>query len=407
MATTEFDAHLREAAIRALLRTPLLRRADDEETFREIATRRSALSTWFRDNLGWALTVDIRAGVARLHKRRATPDARRGLRTRRSNPRPFDRKRYQLLALTCAQMLRRPHSTLGNLADALTQVCNASGALQPLDFTKQSDRRAFVDVLLWLIDAGAIQVTAGEVEGYARSTEVNAVLRANTTVLPLLLSSDTSASRLDLDDPRSTPADWVGMLCTEPRYGTAPLDPEGTDRVLRNQWARHTALRALLDDPVVDIESLHPTLRAYLATPAGRDKALSVAEEAGFVVERHADVWLAIDPTGESSPNRFSPSGRGSKVQQTAALILRTLVSADDEGRRRRVTRSRSTVEATVDDALRQNPAWAKTARAEGGPKALCSAALDLLEEFGLVQCEGDQIAPRPAAARFTVEIDA
>ncbi len=407
MATTELDAHVHAAAIRALLRTPVLRRADDEESFREIATRRTALSTWFRDNLGWTLAVDIRAGVARLHKRSSAPDPRRGILTRRSNPRPFDRARYQLLVLTCAQMLRRPHSTLGNLADAIARACNCSDALYPLDATKQADRRAFVDVLLWLIEAGAVRVTAGEVEGYAGSREIDAVLRADTTLLPLLLSSDTPPSRLDLDDHTKGADAWVEQLCAEPRYGTAPTDPQGTDRVLRNRWARHTALRALLDDPVVDLESLHPAVRAYLATPAGRDKALATAEEAGFVVERHADVWLAIDPSGESSPARFSPSGRGSKVQQTAALVLRALVSTDERGQRRAATRSRSALGAVVDDALRQNPGWAKTARAEGGPKALCSAALDLLEEFGLVRSEGEHVVARPAAARFEVEIEA
>lgn len=404
--TTEaFDTEARAAAIRAMLRSPLLHRSDDDEAFREVASRKAVLISWFRDNLGWLLVVDVRAGVARLHKRTAYPSARRGLVTRRSTPRPFGRFQYQLLSLTCAQMLRRPHSTLGDLADALARLCSSAPQLQTLDITKVDHRRAFIDVLLWLIDVGALYVTAGEVEGYAASRETNAVLRANTSTLPLLLSCDTPPSRLDVASDSSSPADWIAQLSAEPRYGSASTDPETTETALRNRWSRHTALRALLDDPVVDLEALPTTVRNYLATSSGRSKALAVAQEAGFVVERHAEVWLAIDPTGQSSPHRFSPSGRGSKVQQAAGLVLSVLVPASTECRKR-IIRSRRAVEAAVEDALSKNPAWAKSDRKDGGPQALCSAALELLEEFGLVRQQGDQVIPRPAAARFAVQVE-
>lgn len=251
---------------------------------------------------------------------------------------------------------------------------------------------------------GGVLVTAGDLDGYAQAKDVDAVLRANTTVLPLLLSSDTPPSRLDLDS--ATTAGWVAQLSAEPRYGAVVTELPSADRVSRNLWARHTALRTLIDDPVVDLGSLHPTARAYLQTSSGRDKAIAVAEEAGLSVERHADVWLAIDPTSESSIARFSPSGRGSKVQQAAALILQALVGPERACGRQRAARSREAVESMVSEALRRNPAWAKTSRGDGGSKALCGAALDLLEEFGLVRREGEQVVPRPAAARFAVEVE-
>jgi hypothetical protein len=48
---------------------------------------------------------------------------------------------------------------------------------------------AFVDVLLWLIDVRAVDVTAGEVDGFGSSQDVDAVLVADTTLIPLLLQT--------------------------------------------------------------------------------------------------------------------------------------------------------------------------------------------------------------------------
>ena len=136
------------ASIRALLADPLVLRSRDEETFRAIAAERTPLAAWFEDNLGWQLCVDVRAGIARLHKRTAGPDARRGLRRSRSSKRPFDAFRYQLLTLACAQLLRRPHTTLGDLADAVTRIAAGDADLHAFDVARFSDRIAFVDALL-------------------------------------------------------------------------------------------------------------------------------------------------------------------------------------------------------------------------------------------------------------------
>jgi len=401
MRAGNHDTETQAAAIRALLASPLLLRSRNEELFRSVATLRGSLESWFEDNLGWQLQVDVRAGIARLHKRTPSPDSRRGLRRTRSSKRPFDAFRYQLLGLTCAELLRRPHTTLGDLGDAITRICAADDALRSVDVGRHSDRVAFVDVLLWLIEVGAVDVTAGEVDGFGSSQDVDAVLVADTTLIPLLLSSDTAPSRVHAD----TPARWIDQLLNEPRYGTAATDLENTDRDQRARWSRHQAIRRLLDDPAVDLDELHPGVRSYLFTPAGRDKAISAAEEAGLTVERHADVWLAIDPTRESTTATFTSAGRSSTAEQAAAIVLAILVSVDVDGQRHLLRRSMLSLRRALEEHLTTSPGWARAFRNGPGADALLSESVELLEEFGLVRRDGDDVVPRPAAGRFAVRV--
>jgi uncharacterized protein (TIGR02678 family) len=401
VSVSDHDTHSKAAAIRALLASPLLLRSHDEELFRSVATQRGVLEPWFEENLGWQLHVDVRAGIARLHKRTRSPDPRRGLRRSGASKRPFDAFRYQLVALICAELLRRPHTTLGDLSDAIAHTCAMDEVLRPLDVGRQADRVAFVDALLWLIDVGAVDVTAGEIDGFSSSQDIDAVLIANTTIIPLLLSSDTAPSRIRAE----TSAQWVERLLDEPRYGTAATDVEGIDRDQRARWARHQAIRGLLDDPAVDLESLHPAVRTYLFSPAGRDKVLAAAADAGLSVERHADVWLAIDPTRESTPAPFTSTGRASTVDQAAAIVLSQLVDVDGDGRRRLLSRSTASLGRALHDQLKKSPGWAQTYRSGPGADALLSEAIDRLEEFGIAVREGDHVVPRPAAGRFAVRI--
>jgi uncharacterized protein (TIGR02678 family) len=260
---------------------------------------------------------------------------------------------------------------------------------------------AFVDVLLWLIEVGAVDVTAGEVDGFGSSQDVDAVLVADTTLIPLLLSSDTAPSRVHAD----TPARWIDQLLNEPRYGTAATDLENTDRDQRARWSRHQAIRRLLDDPAVDLNELHPGVRSYLFTPAGRDKAISAAEEAGLAVERHADVWLAIDPTRESTTATFTSAGRSSTAEQAAAIVLAILVSVDVDGQRHLLRRSMLSLRRALEEHLTTSPGWARAFRNGPGADALLSESVELLEEFGLVRRDGDDVVPRPAAGRFAVRV--
>lgn len=395
----ETDSHA--TAIRALLASPLLLRSRNEDLFRLVAMSRTFLESWFEENTGWQLQVDVRAGIARLHKRTQSPDGRRGLRRMRSSKRPFDAYRYQLLALTCAELLRRPHITLGNLGDAIARICATDKTLRPLDMSRHVDRVAFVDVLLWLIEVGAVDVTAGEVDSLGSSKSSDAVLVADSTLIPLLLSSDTAPSRIHAD----TPAQWIGQLTNEPRYGTTATDFENTDRDQRARWSRHQAIRRLLDDPAMDIADLPQGVHDYLLTPGGRDKAISAVEAAGLIAERHADVWLAVDPTGESTNVRFTSPGRSSTVEQTAAIVLANLTYAGPDGLRGLLPRQLPSLRRALEDHFAGNPGWARAFRDGLGIDTLLSEAIELLEEFGLIRRNGDEIVPRPTAGRFAVRV--
>lgn len=401
MSRRTLDQDARGAAIRALLASPLLLRRRDEELFRDVAAHRTELAQWFEHNLGWRLHVDVRDGIARLHKRTGTPDPHRGLRRRRAGKRPFDAFRYQLLALVCAEFLRRQLMTLGDLGDALARICGSDEALRRFNVARHADRSAFVDVLLWLIDVGAVQVTAGDVDGFSTDKDVDAVLVADTKLIPLLLSSDTAPSRIEAN----TSEEWIRQLTAEPRYGTAATDFENTDREQRNRWARHQVIRRLIDDPAVELEELPEGVREYLFSPSGREKAVSALEEAGLTVERHADVWIGVDPDGESTGATFGSTGvgRASTTEQAAAIVLNHLLGAGADGQRQLLRRSLASLSQVMTEHLDENPGWARAFRSHGGADALLADAIDLLEEFGLVRREDDEVVPRPAAARFTV----
>jgi len=403
--SADLRAEVLAPAIRGLLARPLVQRRTEPELFRAIAVSRARLGRWFEDNLGWRLQVDLPGGFARLHKRAAVLDPTRGLRRPRGAHRPFDGFRYQLLALACAHLLRRPLITMGDLADVLARAMGSDAAFVSFDATRHGHRLAFVDVLVWLRDQGAVECTAGEMEGFSAAERGDAVLRANTTILPQLLSSDTPPSRIreELGTRAAEAEDWIARLAAEPRYDVVADDPQGAERGLRVQWARHQVLRRLLDDPVLELDALRPAVREYLQSPAGRDKVLDVVAEAGLSCERHGQVWLAIDPTGESSDGPPLFSRRPSVVHQVAGILLSVLVSEGTDGVREPASRSVESLEAALEDRMRRHPSWARGAR-KAGAAATCAEALVLLESFGLVECDADVVHPRPAAARFSFE---
>lgn len=395
----------RASAIRALLAQPLIRRQRHPDMFRSVAVHFGELRDWFQLNLGWRLQVDRAAGIARLHKRTSHPDPRRGLRRRSSAGRPFDPLRYQLLSLVCAQLLRRTHTTLGDLADSLARLTGSDAALLDFEPRRHAHRVAFVDVLVWLRDMGALETTAGDLEGFALAERKDAVLRADTTVIPLLLSSDTPPSSVGLRREASGPEGWIKALTREPRYGTTAADPDGADRSQRVEWARHETLRRLLDDPALDLNALPSALRDYLQSPAGRDKVIREVAAAGLECERHVDVWLAVDPSGESSDAPPLFGSRSSVASQVAGILLRALAPTGEDGVRRLLPRSVSALEGALEAELKRHRGWAQGAR-KAGVSPTCAEAIELLESFGLVARVGEEVRPRPAAARYMVDMD-
>jgi uncharacterized protein (TIGR02678 family) len=405
---TDELARGRAAAVKELLARPLIDGARDPEAFALLRQHADWLRPWFETTCGWGFHLDIRDGVARLHKRSDRPDATRpAVRPRRSRSarRPFDRRRYQLLCLIAADLVRRPATTIGLLADELASVTGADPLLQRFEPAERiTERRAFVDVCNLLAAWGVLRVTAGDLAEYVDDAQANAIVEVDQSRLHQLLATSMSPSQVidEGDDP--DPTTLPELLAREPRYGdAAKTDPDGEqllDEEQRNRWRRHAVARRLLDDPVVLLEDLPASQRDYLTSQAGRQWLRDRIAEAGFVLEERAEGWAAIDPDAVATDRVFP--GPGDNVKQAGLLLLDELVRTDDGGHRALVSRSRDELHTAMRRLLDRHAGWAKQARADDGPEQLCDDAIALLAELGLVRLDGATIVPLPFLARYT-----
>ena len=383
MAEPALAAHLaeeRSQAIRHLLAAPLVDIDADPDAFRLVARHQADLTEWFDATCGWTLTVDAAAGFARVAKRAAQVDSSRPLNRTRGSRQPFDRRRYQLLCLVCAELVKHPVTTIGILA----------GAVGGLDTSRHAERAAFVDALRALVAWGALRTSGGEVDSFLDSDRGNAMLMADTARLHRLISSATAPSALS--EGLSTEA-AIDALLREPRYGEAPTDSEGADVDQRMRWVRHTLARRLLDDPVTYFDDLSPAEVDYLSTSSGRRWLRDKVAEAGFELEERAEGLLAVDPDGVATDRQFpAPAGN---AHQLALLLLDRLAQPpgmlDPKVLRRE-----------VDGVLDRFPGWARSHREGDGPDRLAEEAVDLLVGFGLAIREADgRIVARPALSRY------
>lgn len=389
-ATLDRDlAHERATAIRTLLRHPLLDSAGDVESFRNVVRHRLWLEQWFETSCGWPLNVDVSSGFARLVKRVERPDARRPLARTRGAGAPFDRRRYQLLCLVAAELVRHPATTVGLLAGAVAAEAG-------FDSSRHGERVAFVDALRALVDWGALQPSAGDVDSFVDDARSNALLVADTARLHRLLSSATSPSTL-AEDMQVEAA--IAALAAEPRYGAAAQADDASDEQ-RLRWLRHSLARKLLDDPAVHLDDLSTAEVDYAANPAGRRWLRDRLAEAGLELEERAEGFVAVDPDGMAT-DRLFPAPHGN-VHQLALLLVDHFLDDQPGKARKPVARARAEVEAAVDAILERFPGWARSHRNDGGSARLADEAIELLAELALVRVEPDRsVTGRPALARY------
>ena len=372
----------RSTAIRTLLGRPLLDTDADPDAFHLVARHAGWLTEWFERTGGWALTVDPTAGYARLAKRAATLPVSRPLRRTRGAAAPFDRRRYQLLCLVCADLTSHPVTTIGLVA-ANVAAASADSPAGRFDTAKRRERAAFVDALKLLADWGVVRFEAGDVDAFVTSETGNALVATDGPRLHRLLASATAPSRLDA----STTADAVAGLSAEPRYA------RGEDDAARLRGIRHRLGRRLLDDPAVHRADLSDDEAAYLDNPAGRRWLRERAEGAGLVLEERAEGLLAVDPDAIATDVVFpAPSDN---VKQMALVLVDTLVG--------RTSVSVAEAARRVQQFLDAHPSWAKDFRDDDGSTRLARAALRLLADLRLVDQEGVVVRPRPALARYSL----
>lgn len=394
------EAEETSRAIRLLLARPLLTMSGDPGGFELVRRRRDALARWFEENCGWRLIVEARGGYARLLKIRPEIDATRPLRRERSTRAPFDRRRYTLLAMVCAELLATPITTIGLLADRVSHATAAEPEIESFQTSRRPERAAFVDALKLLERTGALRALDGTAESYLESDTAKVLFQVDTTLLLRLLAAPRAPSSIevpDLHDAGMAADAGIAALTREPRYGAAP-DGGAVADAQRNLWLRHSITRRLLDDPVVYRTELTDAQLGYLASPSGRRMVRQAAEQAGFVFEERAEGYLLVDPDGLATDQRFPDDAAHPKV--AALVLLDHLVAAGGL-----VPGSELTSRAVA--LLERFPSWAKTYRSEDGAARLAADAVDVLCAFKLATREDgpDHPAVRalPAAARFTV----
>ena len=294
----------RSRAIRELLVTPILDVDGDQDRFGLVVRHHEWLTDWFEATCGWQLSVDIGAGFARLAKRSARPDPTRPLRRLRGNKGSFDRRRFQLLCLICAELVRRPVTTIGLLAQAIPPDAG-------FDTSRRVDRTAFVDSLLALDQWGVVRASAGSVDAFVDDERGNAILTADTARLHRLLVSTNAPSGV-ADSANLT--EVTEALLAEPRYGDAARDPGTASEDQRLRWTRHNLARRVLDDPVVLLDDLSQAEQDYLVNPSGRRWLRDRIAEAGLELEERAEGVLAIDPDAIATDLQF-PSPQGNTYQ--------------------------------------------------------------------------------------------
>jgi uncharacterized protein (TIGR02678 family) len=383
-------------AVRVLLASPVLDATSDPDGFRLVARHRHGLVEWFESACGWTLHVDVAAGFARLLKRASVIDTSRPLRRVRGESRaPFDRRRYQLLCLVCAELVRHPVTTMGLLAAAIATEAG-------LDTARRPERAAFVDGVLVLITWGALRSSGGEVEAFVDDAHGNAILSADTARLHRLLASAAAPSSLPED---LGPVEAIDALLAEPRYGDAApasvvddrAEPRSVDDEQQRRRMRHLLARRLLDDPVVHYDELSEVELDYVANPSGRRWLRARVAEAGFELEERVEGLLAVDPDAIAT-DRYFPGPHGN-AHQLALLFIDRLCGDGRLG-------SLSPVElrAEVDTVLARFPRWAASHRDGDGPDRLAGEAIALLAGFGLVRRQPDgTVVARPAIARYRV----
>ena len=383
------EAEETSRAIRLLLAHPLLTSSSDPTGFDLVRRRRDALARWFEEHCGWRLVVEARDGYARLLKIRPEVDATRPLRRERSTRAPFDRRRYTLLAIVCAELLATPVTTIGLLADRVAHATAAEPDIETFQTSRRAERGAFVDTLKLLERAGTLRALDGTAESYVDSGTAKVLFQLDTTLLMRLLAAPHAPSTVDLDDPAAA----LPTLTREPRYGAAPEGGEVGD-AQRNLWLRHSITRALLDDPVVYRDELTGAQLGYLASPTGRRLVRQAAEQAGFAFEERAEGYLLVDPDALATDQRFPDDASHPKI---AALVLLDHLVASG------VPVPDAELAGHAGALLERFPSWAKTYRSEDGTARLAADAVDVLCAFKLAVRESGTVRARPAAARFTV----
>lgn len=374
----------RRAAVRALLREPLLTPGSD--TALAVVRRHATwLREFFGEHLGW--TLHIERELVRLAKTPGDPLA--GNRAARpADGVPFSKRRYVVLCLALAAIERMDRqTTLQKIAEGVVNLGAHDGALSSAGFSfalaTRDERRELVAVIRALLELGILRRVHGDEEAFV-SEKGDALYRIERPVLSRLINA------------RRPPSTLVGRTDAERIFALVEELDVDTEEA-RRRSLRHRLARRLVDDPVVYYADLSEDEREYLHR--ARFAILKpILEGTGLIAEVRAEGIALVDPERELTDVALPEEGTGGHVALLVAEFLATRIRSGE----------RCVPRVEIERHVRELAAvhgkyWRKSAREPGAEVHLASEAIEFLVALDLARPVQEGIEARPAIARFSL----
>ena len=378
----------RRRALRALLRKPLLLADEptDAPDFARVRRHADDLREWFSRHAGWSL--HITAEFARLCK---TPgdvrDATHPVVDIRSDE-PFTRRRYVLLCLALAALVRAERqTTLGRLADQISALWTQETILAEsgLTFRMEShdDRRDLVQVIRRLLVWQVLRRVDGAEERFLQDRSYDVLYNVRHILLTRLLAARRAPSLV----AANTFDAGLGAMVEEPLMDT---DEQ------RNRLIRLGLVRRLLDDPVVYYKDLTTEERFYLVRQRWHILG-QLVEATGLVAEDRAEGFSLSDPFGDCSDLGMPEEG----TDGHATILVAEFLAAQRKDTEEPVVTLGAIADFLAVKAQEHRRHWRREATVPGHEIEFAQKIVARLAGLGLVRSLGHAIAPMPAIHRF------
>jgi len=374
----------RKAAVRALLRAPLLTPASPE-SLAIVRRHLPWLREFFAEHFGWMLHVERE--LVRLAKTPGDPSAG----NRAAHPAegaPFSKRRYVVLCLALAAIERMDRqTTLQKIAEGVVALAANGPSLPSTGFafalTTRDERRELVAVVRALLEMGLLRRVHGDEEAFV-SEKGDALYRIERPVLARLINARRPPSTLIAHDDDER----ISALVEELHVDTEDA---------RRRALRHRLARRLIDDPVVYYADLSEEEREYLHR--ARVAILKpITEATGLVAEVRAEGIALVDPDRELTDVALPEEGTGGHVALLVAEFLATRVRSGDR------CVPQDEIERYVQElAAVHGKYWRKSAREPGAEAQLAAEALEFLFALDLARRIAGGIEPREAVTRFAL----
>jgi uncharacterized protein (TIGR02678 family) len=250
-----------------------------------------------RDLLGYTLIATTRH--VRLIRRLDGLNPSRGKVFTTKAGKPFDRRRLAYLCLILGSFQRSRVEI--SLADLVRQFGPVANSIEGLGFDPlvPGHKGAVVDVLGWLVERGALSLSDGSLEAWARDGGGDALYDIDHDICAMIFRPARPLQHL---------AGAGGLL-----------DGAGGS-------AERRARRLLLEQPVVYYADVDPETAAVLRRD---DVAENLARLTGLVVERRAEGVLLADPVGRFTDRAFP--GKGGVINRAAGLLIAKIADLLEE----------------------------------------------------------------------------